>query len=185
MVTLEAWAMGRPVLSNGRCDVLKGQSIRSNAGLYYETYSEFLETLHALEHNRWLSATLGRNGRQFFREHYDWPVIERKYLDMFERLSLEPPGQPMDPLPGWLARRRQNLPPAEQVLASLPEGPSLAEHRRRVSEPDTEGPPISPSEPEASPSALTENRDRSSGGSRPSQHRRGYNRPRRGSRPSR
>ena len=33
MVALEAWALGRPVLANGRCDVLKGQCIRSNAGL--------------------------------------------------------------------------------------------------------------------------------------------------------
>jgi glycosyltransferase involved in cell wall biosynthesis len=186
MVTLEAWAMGRPVLSNGKCDVLKGQSIRSNAGLYYETYPEFLETLHALEHNRWLSATLGRNGRQFFREHYDWPVIERKYLDMFERLSLEPPAQPMDPLPGWLARRRQNLPPAEQVLAGLPEGPSLADYRRLVSQSDTDGPPISPPEPEIGSVSLTETRDRSfGGGPRTSQHRRGYNRPRRGGGPAR
>ncbi len=32
MVALEAWAMGRPVLANGRCDVLKGQCIRSGAG---------------------------------------------------------------------------------------------------------------------------------------------------------
>ena len=31
MVALEAWALGRPVLANGRCDVLKGQCIRSNA----------------------------------------------------------------------------------------------------------------------------------------------------------
>src|SRR6185436_5239556 len=37
MVALEAWALGRPVLANGKCDVLKGQCIRSNAGLYYET----------------------------------------------------------------------------------------------------------------------------------------------------
>ena len=44
----------------------------------------------AIEQNRWLAATLGPNGRQFFREHYDWPVIERKYLDMFERLKKEP-----------------------------------------------------------------------------------------------
>ena len=36
MVALEAWALGKPVLANGRCDVLKGQAIRSNAGLYYE-----------------------------------------------------------------------------------------------------------------------------------------------------
>ena len=124
MVALEAWALGRPVLANGKCDVLKGQCIRSTAGLYYETYSEFLETLRAIERNRWLSTALGRNGRQFFREHYEWPVIERKYLDMFERLSHEPPGRPMDPLPGWFERRRQNLPAAAAVVAGLPKGPA-------------------------------------------------------------
>ena len=36
MVALEAWALGRPVLANARCDVLLGQCLRSNAGLYYE-----------------------------------------------------------------------------------------------------------------------------------------------------
>ena len=41
MVALEAWALGRPVLANGRCDVLRGQCVRSNAGLYYETFEEF------------------------------------------------------------------------------------------------------------------------------------------------
>ena len=51
MVALEAWALGRPVLANGRCDVLKGQCIRSNAGLYYESYDEFAEALYALESN--------------------------------------------------------------------------------------------------------------------------------------
>ena len=55
MVALEAWALGRPVLANGKCDVLKGQCIRSNAGLYYETLPEFVETLRAIEQNRWLS----------------------------------------------------------------------------------------------------------------------------------
>ncbi|MEO8259234.1 MAG: glycosyltransferase [Acidobacteriota bacterium] len=124
MVALEAWALGRPVLANGKCDVLKGQCIRSGAGLYYETYSEFLETLRAIERNGWLSTALGRNGRQFFRQHYEWPVIERKYLDMFERLSQQPPGRPIDPLPGWLERRRQRLPAADAVVAGLPKGPA-------------------------------------------------------------
>jgi len=129
MVTLEAWALGRPVLANGKCDVLKGQCIRSNAGLYYETYAEFVETLRAIEQNRWLSASLGRNGRQFFREHYDWPVIERKYLDMLDRLTKEPAAGSVEPLPGWLARRRRNLPPAEEVVARLPTGPALGRER--------------------------------------------------------
>ena len=87
MVALEAWALAKPVLANAKCDVLKGQCIRSNGGLYYESDDEFVATLSSLERNRWLSASLGRNGRQFYHEHYDWPVIERKYLDMLERLS--------------------------------------------------------------------------------------------------
>jgi glycosyltransferase involved in cell wall biosynthesis len=124
MVALEAWALGKPVLANGKCDVLKGQCIRSNAGLYYENYAEFEETLAAIEQNRWLSGTLGRNGRQFFREHYDWPVIERKYLEMFDRLKKETPAKALDPLPGWFDRRRQDLPAAEEVLAKLPTEPA-------------------------------------------------------------
>ena len=126
MVALEAWALGKPVLANGKCDVLKGQCIRSNAGLYYETYAEFHETLRAIEQNRWLAGSLGRNGRQFFRDHYDWPVIERKYLDMFDRLTRETPARAVDPLPGWLDRRRQDLPAAKDVLEKLPTGPVLA-----------------------------------------------------------
>jgi glycosyltransferase involved in cell wall biosynthesis len=123
MVALEAWALGRPVLANGRCDVLKGQCIRSNAGLYYESYAEFAETLRAIEHNRWLSTMLGRNGRFFYRDHYDWPVVERKYLDMFNRLKHESPSRAADALPGWLARRRRTVPPAADVVAALPAGP--------------------------------------------------------------
>jgi hypothetical protein len=123
MVALEAWALGRPVLANGRCDVLKGQCIRSNAGLYYESYAEFAETLRAIEHNRWLSTMLGRNGRFFYRDHYDWPVVERKYLDMFNRLKQESPSRAADALPGWLARRRRTVPPAADVVAALPAGP--------------------------------------------------------------
>ena len=126
MVVLEAWALGRPVLVNGKCDVLKGQCIRSNAGLYYEHYAEFSEALSALERNRWLSGSLGKNGRHYFREHYDWPVIERKYLDMFARLSKGAPGPAMEPLPGWAARRRRVLKAADEVVAGLPVGPAVA-----------------------------------------------------------
>jgi glycosyltransferase involved in cell wall biosynthesis len=124
MVALEAWALGRPVLANAKCDVLKGQCIRSNAGLYYENDVEFVETLRALEHNRWIAGSLGRNGRQFYRDHYDWPVIERKYLDMLDRLSKESARADIEPLPGFFERRKQNIPAARDVVARLPVGPS-------------------------------------------------------------
>jgi glycosyltransferase involved in cell wall biosynthesis len=125
MVALEAWALGRPVLANGRCDVLKGQCIRSNAGLYYDGALEFAATLGAIEQNRWLSGVLGRNGRQFFRENYDWTVIERKYLEMLDRLKKEPNEPVLEPLPGLLARRMKDRKPGADVVGALPAGPSL------------------------------------------------------------
>lgn len=128
MVALEAWAMGKPVLANGHCDVLKGQCVRSGAGLYYERYEEFVETLYSLESNGPLHARLGRNGREYFRRHYVWPVIERKYLEMLERLRTETPTRSIEPLPGWVARRKRELPPARDVLARLPSGAVVPQH---------------------------------------------------------
>jgi glycosyltransferase involved in cell wall biosynthesis len=140
MVALEAWALGRPVLANARCDVLLGQCVRSNAGLYYDNASEFAGALDVLVGNQDLSTALGANGRSYFARHYSWPVIERKYLDMFARLTSEPPAAAMEPLPGWLSRRRPDLPPAADVVAELPSGAWLAHEAVRESR--VPGPPI-------------------------------------------
>ena len=123
MVALEAWAMGKPVLANGRCDVLRGQCVRSNGGLYYESFAEFSEALFTLEASGPAHHILGQNGRDYFRRHYTWPVVERKYLEMFDRLKREPASHVMAPLPGWLARRRRGLKPAREVVEAVPAGP--------------------------------------------------------------
>jgi hypothetical protein len=41
---------------------------------------------------------------------------------MLERLQREPATRAIDPLPGWFARRQKDLPPAVDVLASIPCG---------------------------------------------------------------
>ncbi len=123
MVALEAWAMGKPVLANAKCDVLQGQCLRSNAGLFYENFREFAETLRAIDAGPSLQAALGRNGRAFFERHYAWPVIEKKYVDMLQQLSRETPSRTMEPMAGWFARRRRSLPPADGVVQQLPAGP--------------------------------------------------------------
>jgi glycosyltransferase involved in cell wall biosynthesis len=112
---------------------LRGQCIRSNAGLYYDSYAEFAESLSVLETQRLVSAALGRNGREYFHRHYAWPVIERKYLNMLEQLRTEErsgaPSPVLEPLPGWWARRRRDLRPAGEVLSRVPEGPVLPSRR--------------------------------------------------------
>ena len=127
MVALEAWALGRPVLANAHCDVLVGQCLRSNAGLYYENAREFAGALHRLLSDERLSQTLGRNGREYYVRHYAWPVIEGKYLEMFERLMSQPPTYTMEPVPGFFARRTRNLPPATSVLNGVPAGAVVPE----------------------------------------------------------
>jgi glycosyltransferase involved in cell wall biosynthesis len=134
MVALEAWALGKPVVANARCDVLLGQCLRSNGGLYYRDAAEFAGVLDAILENRTLAATLGRSGREYFVRHYAWPVIERKYLEMFARLDAETAGgaapRAIEVLPGWWARHRRVMPPAAQVLESLPSGAALGPTRQ-------------------------------------------------------
>src|SRR5262249_21166341 len=86
MAVLEAFRAERPVLANAKCEVLRGQCKRAQAGLYYATYDEFREALALLERDASLRARMGANGRAYFERHYAWEVVERKYLDLLERL---------------------------------------------------------------------------------------------------
>jgi glycosyltransferase involved in cell wall biosynthesis len=123
MAALEAWALGRPVLANGRCDVLAGQCLRSNAGLAYQSATEFIEMAVRLIDDDALADAMGRHGRQYYADHYSWPVIERAYLDMLARLANEPATHSMAPLPNWFARRARALPAAAAVVRAMPSGP--------------------------------------------------------------
>ena len=128
MVTLEAWAMRLPVLVNGACDVLRGQAVRANGGLYYTSYAEFAEALNVIETYPDLRAGLAANGRAYFDQHYTWGTIERKYLSMLERLQEEDRAETarrIEDLPSWLARRRRDRPPAREIVDALPTGPVL------------------------------------------------------------
>jgi len=87
MVTLEAWALKKPVLANSRCDVLKGQCLRSNGGLFYENYEEFKNTLNVLLASPELRKGIGENGHRYFNENYTWEVIENKYLSIIDQLE--------------------------------------------------------------------------------------------------
>jgi glycosyltransferase involved in cell wall biosynthesis len=79
MVVLEAWMMRRPVLVNGDCEVLRGQVLRANGGLYYRRYEEFAAALDLLIGDPALADRLGRQGGVYFEENYAWDRIVEKY----------------------------------------------------------------------------------------------------------
>jgi glycosyltransferase involved in cell wall biosynthesis len=89
MAVLESFWAERPVLVNAKCEVLRGQCKRAQAGLYYASYDEFRESLALLERDAGLRQRMGKNGRAYFERNYAWEVVERKYLDLLGRLRAE------------------------------------------------------------------------------------------------
>jgi glycosyltransferase involved in cell wall biosynthesis len=90
---LEAWAMGKPVLVNGECRVLRGQCLRSNGGLPYRRYAEFAPALRLLLARQDLREALGRSGREYVGREYAWDVVEERTNALIDRIAISPPGK--------------------------------------------------------------------------------------------
>ena len=87
IVLTEAWALGTPTLVNEKCAVLKGHCLRSNAGLYYSDYNEFVECITLLLSNNELRVKLGKNGKAYVEANYNWDRVEEKYLALCEKVQ--------------------------------------------------------------------------------------------------
>jgi glycosyltransferase involved in cell wall biosynthesis len=83
LVTLEAWAAGRPVIVDARSPVLSGMGRRSGAGLAYRTPAEFAEICELLVDDLALGDRLGRSGADFVARTYTWPRVVETYKDLF------------------------------------------------------------------------------------------------------
>ncbi len=85
IVVLEAWAMGKATLVNGLCKVLRGQSRRSNGGLFFSNFSEFCAGLDFLLENREIREALGRSGRDWLAANFSWTRLLDKIDDLVGR----------------------------------------------------------------------------------------------------
>lgn len=84
MVLLEAWSVGKPVIVNGRCEVLVGQCRRANGGIWYNSFEEFSQGLSCLQEGR-NPSVLGQQGWHFVKENYCWSLIEQAYIDILHK----------------------------------------------------------------------------------------------------
>lgn len=85
IVVLESMAAGRPVVVNGRCEVLAGHCIRSNAGLYYETYEEFERAIDFILGHEKIAGVMGENGKKYVAKNYQWDQIVNKLRCLIEK----------------------------------------------------------------------------------------------------
>lgn len=90
IAVLEAWALGRPVLANGRCAVLAGQCLRADGGLFYDGYGEFEQALRLLLDRADLRAALGRQGRAFVERECSWSAVDARLEGALSRFAAAP-----------------------------------------------------------------------------------------------
>lgn len=85
MVTLEAMAMGKPVLANGKCEVLKDHINASKAGFVFYNKEEFIKILQdVLCLSEETKLQIAANGVSYVKNNYQWPAIISKFEKAIE-----------------------------------------------------------------------------------------------------
>lgn len=79
IATMEAWMSKKPVIVNSQSAVLKSHCEKSNGGLYYENYEEFVECINLLLSDVYLQEQMGKNGYKYVKENYSWDKIINEY----------------------------------------------------------------------------------------------------------
>lgn len=87
LVLMESWLAETPVLVNGFCEVTREHCLKSQGGLYFENFQEFVEAVEWFLKNDQKRQKMGQNGRQYVLENFSWPKIIPKYLALFEKFK--------------------------------------------------------------------------------------------------
>ena len=82
LLTLEAMAVGTPVVGNGESDVIEGQIRRSGAGATYLTREAFVEAVRAVGEQR---KVMSARAKKYAARHR-WSTVVEAYLDEIERI---------------------------------------------------------------------------------------------------
>jgi glycosyltransferase involved in cell wall biosynthesis len=87
LVVLEAWVERIPVVVNATCDPTREHCERSGGGLWFGSYREFEVIVDRLLADAPLRRRLGERGRAYVDEHYQWPVLIRRYAGFLTEVA--------------------------------------------------------------------------------------------------
>lgn len=87
LILLEAMSQGKPMIVNGKCEVLKEHCVKSDyAALYYTTKSDFIAKLYKLDTSKSLRLEMGEKAVKYVRENYDWSIILMRLKNIIETI---------------------------------------------------------------------------------------------------
>ncbi len=87
MILTEAFAFGRPALVEGKCEVLRGHAVRSNAAIPYDGFAEFECALELLVADPVLADAMGAAGKAYVEREYTWDTVLDRYELLLEGIS--------------------------------------------------------------------------------------------------
>lgn len=79
LTIMESWLAQRPVLVHGACKVTRGHVQRSQGGLWFSNYDEFVGTVQWLQEHDELARRMGVLGRAYVEGHYTWPAVVDRF----------------------------------------------------------------------------------------------------------
>jgi glycosyltransferase involved in cell wall biosynthesis len=86
MVTLEAMSLGKPVLVNYNCNVLRFHAKKSKACFIYKNYNDFACKVGLLLDKR-IQISLGKNGKKYVIKNYSWKKIVANYIKIINKIK--------------------------------------------------------------------------------------------------
>jgi glycosyltransferase involved in cell wall biosynthesis len=86
LVVLEAWVEEIPVVVNATCDPTREHCERSGGGLWFGSFRQFEAVLDRLLADPGLRSGLGRAGRAYVDQHFQWPVLIQRYAHFLDEV---------------------------------------------------------------------------------------------------
>ena len=127
IVIMEAWLAGTPVMVHSGCAVTRDHVAQSGGGLHFADYPRFAEGLDLLLARPQLRDQMAAAGKAYVLENFAWPQVTQRYVELIERLAVEPAPAPKS---DWrtLARRpvrKDGRPAVHQLLADFAFGDAI------------------------------------------------------------
>lgn len=87
IAVLESLALGRPVIVNGKCEVLKAHCDKSQAGLAYQDKKTFIESLKFMLNETQAYEQMSLKAKKYIEKNYCWKTIIDQYCELIEMVS--------------------------------------------------------------------------------------------------